>query len=50
MRPRSVLLLIIALAALGVGIWQLFPQDREDPGAELAQRLRQAEALSLIHI
>ena len=43
MRPRSILLLVITLAALGVGVWQLFPQDREDPGTELAERLRQAE-------
>jgi membrane fusion protein (multidrug efflux system) len=43
MRPRSVLLLVIALAALGLGIWQLVPGDGEDPGAALAERLRNAE-------
>jgi len=40
MRPRSLLFVLIALVAVGAGVWQLFPQDQEDPGSELAERLR----------
>jgi membrane fusion protein, multidrug efflux system len=45
MRPRSILLLIIALVALAFGVWQFVPDDSAgDPGVELAERLRAGAA------